>query len=83
MRIELRQVSKRFGRTTALAGIDLTIASGARVALLGPNGSGKTTLTRAIMGLIRHDGEIVIDGRPHAPGATINGALRSAHRSGS
>ena len=63
MRIELRNVSKRFGPATALAGVDLTIESGARVALLGPNGSGKTTLTRALMGLIRHEGEILIDGR--------------------
>ncbi len=64
MRIELRNVSKRFGTSTALASIDLTIASGARVALLGPNGSGKTTLTRTIMGLLHHQGEILIDGRP-------------------
>jgi ABC-type multidrug transport system ATPase subunit len=64
MRIELRAVTKRFGRTTALAGVDLTIASGAQVALLGPNGSGKSTLTRAVMGLLRHDGDILIDGRP-------------------
>jgi ABC-type multidrug transport system ATPase subunit len=34
------------------------------VALLGPNGSGKTTLTRALMGLVAADGEILIDGTP-------------------
>jgi ABC-type multidrug transport system ATPase subunit len=63
VKIELRKVTKRFARTTALAGVDLTIARGARVALLGPNGSGKTTLTRAIMGLVRVEGEIRIDDR--------------------
>lgn len=64
MHIELRRVTKRFARATALVDIDLTIASGARVALLGPNGSGKSTLTRAIMGLISHDGELLVDGQP-------------------
>ena len=64
MRLELRQVTKHYGRRTALDTVDLTIASGARVALLGPNGSGKTTLTRAILGLVRCDGEILVDGQP-------------------
>lgn len=63
MRIELHGVTKQFARTTALDAVDLVIPRGARVALLGPNGSGKTTLTRAIMGLIRIDGELRIDGR--------------------
>ncbi|MEZ4361210.1 MAG: ABC transporter ATP-binding protein [Kofleriaceae bacterium] len=64
MELQLRKVGKRFGRVHALTDIDLTIARGAKVALLGPNGSGKTTLTRAILGLLRYDGEILIDGAP-------------------
>ncbi len=63
MNVQLRQVGKRFGKSVALDSVDLTIASGSRVALLGPNGSGKTTLTRAIMGLLAVEGEILIDGR--------------------
>jgi ABC-type multidrug transport system ATPase subunit len=63
MRIELRDVGKRFGQVVALAGVSLEVPSGARVALIGPNGSGKTTLTRAIMGVIEHEGEILVDGR--------------------
>jgi len=66
MRIELRNVTKRFGATTALDRVDLVIPDGARVALLGPNGSGKSTLTRAIMGLVRCQGDILVDGRPVA-----------------
>lgn len=64
MQIVLSKVGKRFGRTTAVAGVDLTIADGTKLALLGPNGSGKTTLTRLIVGLIDGDGEIAIDGQP-------------------
>jgi ABC-2 type transport system ATP-binding protein len=53
--IEVEAVSKRFGTTQALAGVDLT-AEGARVlALLGPNGAGKTTLVRILTTLLRPD----------------------------
>ena len=75
MRLELRHVTKRFGRRQALAGIDLSIDSGARVALLGPNGSGKTTLTRAIMGLVQHEGEILVDGKPLGAGDRLASRL--------
>lgn len=63
MRVELRSVGRRFGRTVALAGIDLELPAGSRTALLGPNGSGKSTLMRAILGSIRYTGEIAFDGR--------------------
>ncbi|MBK9035785.1 MAG: ABC transporter ATP-binding protein [Myxococcales bacterium] len=75
MELQLRKVGKRFARTQALVDVDLTIASGAKVALLGPNGSGKTTLTRAIMGLLRCDGDIAIDGRPMTDRMQIAGRL--------
>jgi ABC-2 type transport system ATP-binding protein len=64
MRIELCGVGKRYGKVLALADVTLTLPAGARVALVGPNGSGKTTLTRAIMGIVAHDGEVRIDGAP-------------------
>jgi ABC-2 type transport system ATP-binding protein len=46
---------KRFGETTALAGVDLTVAEGTVLGLLGPNGAGKTTVVRILSTLLRPD----------------------------
>ncbi|MFP7754333.1 ABC transporter ATP-binding protein [Thermodesulfobacteriota bacterium B35] len=51
--IELEQVCKRYGRITALAGIDLAVAQGELFAYLGPNGAGKSTTIRILTGLTR------------------------------
>jgi ABC-type multidrug transport system ATPase subunit len=54
---------KRFGSTTALAGVDLEVARGAVVGLVGPNGSGKTTLLAAAAGLTGvDDGSVQVAG---------------------
>ena len=45
-------LTKRFGRVTAVDGVDLAVPEGARFGLLGPNGSGKTTLVRMLVGLV-------------------------------
>ena len=47
---------KRFGRFTALAGVDFTAQEGTVVGLLGPNGAGKTTTIRILTTLLRADG---------------------------
>ena len=60
--ITVAQVTKRFGRVTALDGVTLTIGSGEHVAFVGANGSGKTTLLRALLGLVRVDGRVTIGG---------------------
>jgi sulfate transport system ATP-binding protein len=51
MSVEVRNITKKFGRYPALHGVSLKVASGELVALLGPSGSGKTTLLRIIAGL--------------------------------
>ena len=60
----VRNVSKRFGPTTVLDRVDLTIRHGELVTLLGPSGCGKTTLLRAIAGLAQPDqGQVELAGR--------------------
>ncbi len=62
--ITLERVTKRYGRgKPALAGVDLSIASGELVALVGPSGSGKSTLLELISGLeTPSEGTIRVDG---------------------
>jgi len=62
MRVEGRDVRKRFGRVEALRGVDFIVPSGGKVGLIGPNASGKSTLIRIILGLLKHEGELLLDG---------------------
>jgi ABC-2 type transport system ATP-binding protein len=60
--ITIAQVSKAFGASRSLDGIDLVIPDGQRIALIGSNGAGKTTLFRCLLGEYVHDGEVRVDG---------------------
>ncbi len=59
--IRLTKLSKSFRRTTVLDGIDLEIARGDRIALVGSNGAGKTTLIRCLLGEYTHEGQVLVN----------------------
>ena len=62
--IEAEGLVKRFGKTTALDGLDLVAEPGQVLAILGPNGAGKTTFVRAVATLLRPDeGTLRVAGR--------------------
>ena len=62
--IELKHVSKAYGGKQALDDVSLTLPQGEIVGLFGENGAGKTTLMKCILGFLRYDGEITLDGAP-------------------
>ncbi|MGY2986146.1 ribose transport system ATP-binding protein [Bradyrhizobium sp. USDA 4508] len=64
--LRLRNIGKTFGVTRVLQHVDLDLARGETVALLGENGAGKSTLSKIISGVIRPDnnGEMALEGRP-------------------
>ena len=62
--IEFRKVSKRFGRQVVLNGVDLQIAQGQALVIIGASGSGKSVMLKHMVGLLKPDeGEVWFDGR--------------------
>lgn len=62
--IEARGLVKKFGRTRALDGLDLTVDEGEVHGFLGPNGAGKSTTIRVLLGMLRaHGGTATVLGR--------------------
>jgi phospholipid/cholesterol/gamma-HCH transport system ATP-binding protein len=61
--IEIRGLSKRFGKKVVLDGLDLTVPKGKNTVVIGGSGTGKSVLIKCVVGLLRPDaGEIRIDG---------------------
>lgn len=62
--LEIKGISKSYGKKEVLNNINLSIERGKIIGLLGPNGSGKTTLIKLINGLLTpNEGEITVDGK--------------------
>jgi ABC-type sugar transport system ATPase subunit len=62
--IEARGISKRFGHVTALSGVDLQVAQGEVLGVVGDNGAGKTTLMKVLSGLhTPTEGHVLVDGQ--------------------
>ena len=61
--IELRDVHKRFGENRVLQGVNLSIASGTSMVIIGGSGTGKSVTLKCVLGLVRPDsGTILVDG---------------------
>lgn len=60
--IEIKNVTKKYSGKTALDDVSISFPRGEIVGLFGENGAGKTTLMKSILGFIKYNGEITLDG---------------------
>jgi len=80
--LEVRNLTKRFGKTVAVDDLSFSVEAGRVTGFLGPNGAGKTTTMRALLGLVRpSEGEALVEGQPPVemdePLRTIGAALEA------
>jgi len=84
MKLELRNITKRFGTLVANDNISLTLAPGEILSLLGENGAGKSTLMNVLYGLLQPDeGQILIDDKPvkfAGPGDAMAAGIGMVHQ---
>lgn len=60
--LEVKNLTKRYGRLKAVDGVSFVLPDGAVTVLLGPNGAGKSTVLKSIVGFLKYDGQIRVDG---------------------
>ncbi|NBR78038.1 MAG: ABC transporter ATP-binding protein [Microbacteriaceae bacterium] len=84
MKLELRNITKRFGTLNANDNISLTLEPGEIHSLLGENGAGKSTLMNVLYGLLQPDeGQILIDDQPvkfNGPGDAMAAGIGMVHQ---
>ncbi len=74
--LEMRGICKRFGATVALDDVDIKVAAGEVLALVGENGAGKSTLMKVLSGAIKADaGQMWLNGVPYRPGNPLDARL--------
>ncbi|MDK2808806.1 MAG: ral nucleoside transport system ATP-binding protein [Clostridiales bacterium] len=82
--IELKNITKRFGKVTANEGVNLTLKKGEVLAILGENGSGKTTLMNMLSGIYLPDeGQIYMEGKEvsiHSPKDALDLKIGMIHQ---
>lgn len=62
--LQVSHVTKKYGKVKACNDVSFHLEPGSVTVLLGPNGAGKSTLMKAIIGFLRHEGEITVGGFP-------------------
>ena len=84
MKVELKEIHKKYGLVHANDGISLTLQAGAIQGILGENGAGKSTLMKILSGYIQADsGKILLDGKPvviHSPADAIHHGIGMLHQ---
>src|ERR1700752_3707387 len=82
--LEMRRITKKFGPTQVLTGVDFALRKGEIHALMGENGAGKSTLMKIAAGLIDDfEGEITVAGSPvylNSPRAATRAGIAMIHQ---
>lgn len=63
--LTVSHLTKKYGKTYACEDVSFSLPEGSITVLLGPNGAGKSTLMKSVIGFLRYEGEIAVDGVPN------------------